>query len=321
MNQSNIIFESYEQTLENKDTPLVSVVVITYNSCDTVLDTLESIKAQTYRNIELIITDDCSSDSTVKLCERWLNENSRRFVHCVILSSDSNRGVSANINGGIHISKGEWIKSIAGDDKLFANCIESNIEYILLNQNVFFLFSRLEPFGKMDFFNKIERRFQYGFFYLKPKQQYHRLLLRNAIPAPTAFIRRRVFSVIGLYDEKIPLMEDWPFWLKALDLGYSLSFMNRVTVYYRVGNSLTTSDDYSALYKQTVNLFEQLLNSYRSRENVMLRHYYKLRDKERNGKSLFLFLQKIVNPYSYYFKFISLKEENLGRKLSDSIIT
>lgn len=55
--------------------PLVSVSVITYNSAKTVLETLESIKAQTYQNLELIVSDDCSTDNTVELCRNWIEQN------------------------------------------------------------------------------------------------------------------------------------------------------------------------------------------------------------------------------------------------------
>lgn len=52
--------------------PLVSVIVITYNSSKYVLETLNSVAAQTYDNIELIISDDCSVDNTVEICRNWL---------------------------------------------------------------------------------------------------------------------------------------------------------------------------------------------------------------------------------------------------------
>jgi alpha-1,3-rhamnosyltransferase len=53
---------------------LVSIVVVTYNSSKSVLDTLESVKAQTYQNIEIIITDDCSTDNTVEICRHWIEQ-------------------------------------------------------------------------------------------------------------------------------------------------------------------------------------------------------------------------------------------------------
>src|SRR5438309_3687253 len=98
-----------------QDIPLVSVIVLTYNSAITVLETLESIKQQTFRNIELIITDDCSKDNTVEICSNWLNSNKGIFVRVIILEVDKNTGTSANCNRGLKASTGQWIKFIAGD--------------------------------------------------------------------------------------------------------------------------------------------------------------------------------------------------------------
>lgn len=55
--------------------PLVSIQVVTYNAAKTILETLESIKAQTYPPIELIISDDCSRDNTVEICREWVMDN------------------------------------------------------------------------------------------------------------------------------------------------------------------------------------------------------------------------------------------------------
>ena len=299
--------------------PLVSAVVVTYNSCETVIETLDSIKAQTYENLELIISDDCSTDQTVLACKDWVALNDARFKKCTILTSQSNQGTSRNANKAILASRGDWVKAIAGDDKLLDICIERNVEYVLNHSDVDFLFSRMEPFGSRESFTKVMKRFHYGFFLLSPRQQYLRLLIKNTAPAPSLFLRKKSFLDLGCYDESIPLMEDWPFWLKTLQNGYKLSFMNLVTVYYRVGNSLTTSGSYSPTYRQTMSVFSRLLNSCRLKENVAYRAHYWCYEKRKNGNCLYLFILQAVNPISWYYKYIFYRESRFDKTLSYSI--
>jgi len=130
------------------DNPLVSIIVITYNSSKYVLETLESAKAQTYQNIELIVTDDCSTDDTVEICGNWIEKNKERFVRTELVKSDTNTGIAPNCNRGLKVAKGEWVKYIAGDDILFSDCINQNINYILSNPTASFIFSDLKIIGE-----------------------------------------------------------------------------------------------------------------------------------------------------------------------------
>ena len=69
----------------NTEHPLVSVAVIAYNSEKYILETLDSVKEQTYDNIELVISDDCSTDNTVKICRHWASQNAQRFSNIQII--------------------------------------------------------------------------------------------------------------------------------------------------------------------------------------------------------------------------------------------
>ena len=126
--------------------PLVTIIVITYNSSKTVLETLESSKLQTYNNLELIISDDCSTDNTTKICQEWLNANNGWFKNTLLLTSKNNTGTAGNLNRGIKSSRGIWVKFIAGDDALNPNIIESYIEYINNNEEILFLHSNVEKY-------------------------------------------------------------------------------------------------------------------------------------------------------------------------------
>lgn len=70
--------------------PLVSIIVITYNSAKYVLETLESAKAQTYQNIKLIVSDDCSTDNKIEICRKWLEKNKGRFVRTELITVEQN---------------------------------------------------------------------------------------------------------------------------------------------------------------------------------------------------------------------------------------
>ena len=94
----------------------VSVVVITNNSVKCIIDTLESVKEQTYKNIELIVSDDGSTDETLTLVKEWLDINEGRFTHNSIVESEINTGITKNCNRGTKVAIGKYIKLIAGDD-------------------------------------------------------------------------------------------------------------------------------------------------------------------------------------------------------------
>lgn len=249
--------------VEVNNQPLVSVPVITYNSAKFVLETLESIKAQTYQNIELIISDDCSTDNTVELCQQWVEENQERFVRTQIITSDMNTGVSANGNRGRDACQGEWIKGIAGDDLLMPNCVEDCVEYVQQHPNVIYLFGRIEAFGASEEQNRhfAENVFDYSFFDLDIDGQLERLVFgSNCVPAATCFYNRKKAIELGIRnDERIPLLEDWPKWINILEKGVKLEFMDKVLVQYRIHEgALSTKGVLSSRYVHSNLLFDLL---------------------------------------------------------------
>lgn len=74
---------------------LVSVVVLSYRSAETIVETLDSIKNQTYPNIELIVTDDASPDNTVQVVQQWIAENEGALAAIKLVMSDKNTGLPA----------------------------------------------------------------------------------------------------------------------------------------------------------------------------------------------------------------------------------
>lgn len=222
--------------------PLVSVTVITYNSSKTVLETLESIKAQTYQNIELIVSDDCSTDDTVELCRNWIEQHKDRFVRAELLTVEKNTGVAGNCNRAGTACQGKWVKGIAGDDILMPNCIGDCMDYVIEHPDTIYLFGKQKAFGASEERCKeIDAVFDYTFFNLTKEQQLHRLVFDgNCVPATTLFYNRMADQKVGIKnDERIPLLEDWPKWINLLRAGVKLHFIDKVLVKYRVGGIST----------------------------------------------------------------------------------
>lgn len=225
---------------KNLEEILVSVPVITYNSSKYVLETLESIKAQTYQNIELIVSDDCSTDNTVEICRKWIEENKERFVRTELITSDVNTGVSANGNRGRNACRGEWIKSIAGDDLLMPNCIDEYINYIRENNEAIAIFSKVIFFGENINVDSYENFFDYSFFDLNNQEEKKWLYTKALIPipAPTLFYNRNKFEKYDIYnDERIPLLEDQPKWAQLIEKEIKFHFINKQLIKYRVSES------------------------------------------------------------------------------------
>ena len=238
--------------------PLVSVPVITYNSSKTVLETLDSISNQTYQNIELIVSDDCSTDNTVEICSKWIEAHKERFVRTELLTVEKNTGVSANMNRAEGACRGEWVKPIAGDDLFLLDSIETYMSYVHEHSDAIYVFAKVETFGgdegrRME----IDGMFDYDFFNWSIEQQYDFLTLeRNCIPAATAFYNRKKVMMLGVKnDERIPLLEDWPKWIALLKKGIRFHFIDKITVKYRVSESaLSTRKDLSVEYQKSLAL-------------------------------------------------------------------
>lgn len=245
--------------MSQKELPLVSVPVYTYNSAKTVIETLDSIKEQTYPNIELIISDDRSTDDTVDLCRDWIKKNKERFVRTEIIVPKHNTGISANCNRGEAVCAGEWIKGIAGDDLLMPNCIQDFMDYVAEHQDTIFLFGRMDGFGrpKEEVDEYMNRCFDYSFFDLSAEEQYRRLVFKgNCLPAPCLFYNRQKVTELGICnDERIPMVDDYPKWMNITKRGIQLRFVDKVLVKYRLSeSSISTTTTPSLRAKQSIAL-------------------------------------------------------------------
>ena len=105
-----------------KKTPLISIIVPTYNRVHTIERAVESILTQTYNNFEIIIVDDGSIDDTLHILEQYHNNKRVR-----IIKHDKNRGVTAAKNTGFNHINGEWFTVLDSDDEMIKSALETMI--------------------------------------------------------------------------------------------------------------------------------------------------------------------------------------------------
>lgn len=241
--------------------PLVSVVVASYNAEHTVLETLESVRNQSYENIELILSDDCSKDNTVSIAQRWFEENAHYFkggAH--LLTAEKNQGVCANFNKAIRSSKGDWIKIIAADDILLPNACFDYIQYISQNADANYVTANIDVY--LEYFKKEclrESGIQSAPFSIYEEDingQIHYAAKHMMVSGAAVFYSRTLFDSINGYDERYPF-EDWPSVINALEHGYKIYHLQKSTIGYRHHSSISNKSGklYNIKFRRSTRIF------------------------------------------------------------------
>ena len=224
--------------MAKKEQPLVSVPVITYNSSETVIETLDSIYNQTYPNLELIISDDCSTDNTVALCEEWIAQHAERFVRTEMLTVEKNTGPTANGDRGGRACRGEWIKGIAGDDLLAEDCVTEFVNYVQSHPDCRMCICDLDLFSTEVEISKehYERYRHYTEMAMGDLDYQQKEILKDScLPGPAWFTSKKLFDEMGGLDTsgKYP-GEEWTFSTKVLFNNYRFHVIDKKLVKYRV---------------------------------------------------------------------------------------
>lgn len=298
--------------------PLISVIVLCYNSENFILETLESIKEQSYKNLELIISDDNSKDKSIEVCREWLKFNSSRFVNSEIITVSENTGIPANCNRGVNAAKGEFIKLIAGDDLLTQNCISVNHDYVIKNAEINIVISEMDAFLDGTEPRKIlERKKPDGNVFQAhhtPADQLIFLVQSNYFGnAPALFYRKSIFEKVD-FDESLPLLEDYPFAIIATKAGFKYEYLPQLTVFYRVREDSAYFKNKSEIFGKFYKTRFEFDQKYRHAEldfislNYEIFHY-RIRcffDKNNLNKNkplnrLAYKTAQLLNPFRYLF--------------------
>jgi glycosyltransferase involved in cell wall biosynthesis len=220
--------------------PLVTIGIGNYNNEKYVLDTLKSVKEQTYPNIELVIIDDCSTDNSLYIIKEWLKTCDKPYK---LIVHEKNKGVCAVCNAILNNASGKYVSFLATDDLLMPDKTRKHVE-ILENTEVDVCAVYSDAYlikenGSLRFGMFIQR---YRDFEDAPSGNiFEQLLLGGFIPGMAVLVKRACYVKTGLFDESL-VFEDYDMWLR-LASEYKIIFSDYVSAKYRVrANSLTSTN-------------------------------------------------------------------------------
>lgn len=181
---------------------VVSVIVPTYNRHDRLLETIHSVISQTYKDIELIIVDDGSTDATADMIKSITAD------FPIIYIKQKHRGVSAARNLGISHASGSYICFLDSDDIWYPQKLKVQLEVMQSNPSI--QISQVQEIwvrnGRQV--NPMKKHF-------KPTGDIFIPSLKLCLVSPSAvMIKKSLFSEIGLFDESMPVCEDYDLWLR-----------------------------------------------------------------------------------------------------------
>lgn len=210
---------------------LVSIGIPTYNSAEYIVETLDSIAAQTYRPIELIIVDDGSSDNTVAVVNEWILDK-KDWVK--FDQNPQNLGLLPTCNRLFSLSSGEYFQLLGSDDVLFPNKIDDQVSFFQSAKEELAL-----VYSDVQIIDEEGKLLQKSYFEEQGRHstnmpQGHitgQLLNENFIPSPSVLIKSNILERFMPYDESLGF-EDYDMWLR-ISLHHKIACIPAVLASYR----------------------------------------------------------------------------------------
>jgi glycosyltransferase involved in cell wall biosynthesis len=209
----------------NSNSELISVVVTTYNRKCFLASTVKSILNQSYKNIELIIVDNCSNYDFYNYIGKFNDKRIKAF------QNNNNGIISTNRNFGIEHSKGKYISFCDDDDIWVKNKLEQQLHY-MHKYNADMVYSISKLIGDAKFFSNY-----YGIFpvptFLKVSKD--NMLINNTVPYSSVLLKSNVVIDLNGFDVNKDIVgyEDYELWLRIVE-RYSIMFIPKIHLFYRI---------------------------------------------------------------------------------------
>lgn len=264
---------------------LVSIVLPIYNGEKYMRKSIQSVLDQSYKNWELLILDDCSTDRTSEIAKEYILVDSR----IKYFKNEENLRLPRNLNKGFSLSKGEYLTWTSDDNMYKFDAIEKMVN-ALENSKAEFVYASCRIIDEDD--KEIE--------YIMVNGNGNKQIVGSNPVGACFMYTRNVYEVIGDYDPKYTLVEDFDYWQRIF-MKFEVTYITEILYYYRWHNGALTSTMKKDIFNQTL---EKLLLKNRTgfgKIDMESKYYfYKgLYDCRKN-------LNDAKNPYIGKYKFYSL---------------
>lgn len=238
---------------------LVSIIILTYNNLQFIEYTVNSALNQDYNNIEIIISDDASEKFDYSYINKIFLKASKNLKNFIIHKNRKNLGIVKNFNNAIKMSNGKFIIPLSCGDEF------ENTHVISLIKDHFDQTGCLVLTGKRKVIDEIGNEINI----LPSKQDINilmgdkrkllkRMYTGNFIFGACTYYSRAVFDKYGFFDENFILLEDYPFYLKLLQYGENIGFINNITIKYRTGG-VSSGKKHPLLMADDKQVYEKIL--------------------------------------------------------------
>ncbi|EKQ50169.1 MULTISPECIES: glycosyltransferase [unclassified Clostridium] len=230
--------------MNNSD--LVSILVLSHNNLQYMEECLNSILEQSYPYIEIIISDDFSSNFRKDEIEQYIESNKKEnLVNYVINQNHSNLGTVKNLNNAISLATGNYFINLACDDVIFDSGVISSIVDFYSKTNYLVAAGHVAQYDEQLrgclLTTPVWEYIKY--VYGNPIDCYKKLCGGNFIPGAGVSYKRELIDRYGMYDENYRLIEDYPRWLYLTRNGCSVGYIDRFIVKHRKGGISTSNRD------------------------------------------------------------------------------
>lgn len=270
----------------------VSVVLTCYNGAQWIGEAIKSVLAQTYRDFELLIIDDGSTDHSKEIVASHLSDERVRYIY------QRNKGFSAAVNRGIKESSGSLISFIGQDDLWMPNKLQLQVKYLCEHKDVDLVHSSYFAIHSQGRVVGIRNRDVPDVS--SKRKLIEKLFLRNFIGFETVLLKKKCFDEVGFLDEQMVGYSDHDIWIRIAG-KFKIGYLGKPLVKKRqhelqlsklkVENALT---DEFLLVKKTIKLYP-FLQKLEKKKLAFLYYWYGLMLLEKGNvkEAKFEFLKSI----------------------------